>query len=322
MFAAARITFPFFLFLSFMPLHIHTPLLESSAISEIMGRSVWLKMEALQPSGSFKIRGIGFACEAYRRRGAKRFISSSGGNAGLAVAYAGRCLSVPVIVVVPESTSPRAQALIRLEQAQVVVHGKSWMEAHTFARALVQPNDALLHPFDDPLIWTGHASMVDEVANAGFKPDIVVLSVGGGGLLCGVVEGLYRNGWHDVPVCAVQTIGADAFSQSLREGRLVSLAEISSVATSLGAKTVCTQALRYGVEHRIETVVLPDQVAATACLQFINDHRVVVEPACGVALSAVYEKMPLLLNYKKILVIVCGGVGATVDQLQTWARKN
>ena len=87
-----------------MPLHIHTPLIESVPLSRAAGRSIWLKLEALQPPGSFKIRGIGAACEHYAHHGAKRFVSSSGGNAGLAVAYAGRHLAIPVTVVVPGTT--------------------------------------------------------------------------------------------------------------------------------------------------------------------------------------------------------------------------
>ena len=92
------------------PLHIETPLFESRPLSIQAGRSVWLKFDALQPPGSFKIRGIGHACQEYVRRGAKRLISSSGGNAGIAVAYAGRHLSVPVLIVVPETTSELARA--------------------------------------------------------------------------------------------------------------------------------------------------------------------------------------------------------------------
>jgi len=80
------------------PLHIETPLIESRPLSACSERRVWLKMEAFQPSGSFKLRGIGSACQEYARRGAARFLSSSGGNAGIAVAYAGRQLGVPVIV--------------------------------------------------------------------------------------------------------------------------------------------------------------------------------------------------------------------------------
>ena len=80
------------------PLHIETPFFESRALSISAGRTVWLKLEAMQPPGTFKIRGIGSACQEYVRRGARRFITSSGGNAGIAVAYAGRHLSVPVDV--------------------------------------------------------------------------------------------------------------------------------------------------------------------------------------------------------------------------------
>ena len=107
-----------------MPLHIDTPLVESRALSASSGRAVWLKLDALQPSGSFKLRGVGFACETHHARGARRFVSSSGGNAGLAVAYAGRQLGVPVTVVVPETTTERARELLRLEGAEVVVVGR------------------------------------------------------------------------------------------------------------------------------------------------------------------------------------------------------
>jgi len=122
-----------------MKLHIETPLLESRALSVSAGRPVWIKLDALQPPGSFKIRGIGHACETYLNRGAGRFVSSSGGNAGLAVAYAGRQLGVPVTVVVPETTSDKAKALLRLEKAEVRVEGASWQEANAFAQSLIGP---------------------------------------------------------------------------------------------------------------------------------------------------------------------------------------
>lgn len=304
-----------------MPLYIETPLIESHSISRKVGQTIWLKMESAQPSGSFKTRGIGYACEEYFKRGAKRFIASSGGNAGLAVAFAGRRLSVPVIIVVPETASKRAVNLMYLENAEVIVHGKSLDEAHRFALSLMQPDDAYIHPFDDPLIWRGHASLIDEIFLAGLKPDAIVLSVGGGGLLCGVIEGLKRNGNTDVPVIAVETEGADSYAKSLNAGCLVELANISSIATTLGARIVCAQALAYSKNHRIESVVLPDKLAVSASLQFLKDHGTVVEPACGVALAAVYEKVAALSGYKTILVIVCGGVGSTADDLVELSRR-
>jgi L-serine/L-threonine ammonia-lyase len=277
-------------------------------------------MESAQPSGSFKARGIGYACEEYLKRGAKRFIASSGGNAGLAVAFAGRSLSVPVVIVVPKTASKRAVNLMGLENAEVIVHGESLDEAHRFALSLIQPADAYIHPFDDPLLWRGHASLIDEIFRAGLKPDAIVLSVGGGGLLCGVVEGLKQNGMGDVPIIAVETEGADSYGKSLNAGFLVELPNISSIATTLGARIVCEQALAYSKNHHIKSVVLPDKIAVSASLQFLQDHGIVVEPACGVALAAVYEKVAALSGYKTVLVIVCGGVGSTADHLVELAR--
>jgi len=304
-----------------MTLHIETPLLESLPLSVTAGRSVWLKMDALQPSGSFKARGIGHACETYLAQGARRFVSSSGGNAGLAVAYAGRRLKVPVTVVVPQTTTERAKELLRLENAEVIVHGASWQEANDLARSLVGASDAFLHPFDDPLLWEGHATLVDEVFRAGLKPDAIVLSVGGGGLLSGVVQGLQRNGWGDIPVMAVETAGAASFHAAQKAGHTVELEQITSIATSLGAKRVCEQALQWAQVHPVHSVVVSDASALSACERFLDDHRVLVEPACGASLALAYEKAAELEPFGTVLVVVCGGATCTVDQIRAWSQK-
>jgi L-serine/L-threonine ammonia-lyase len=303
------------------PLHIETPLFESRALTIGAGRTVWLKVEAMQPPGSFKIRGIGYACQEYARRGARRFISSSGGNAGIAVAYAGRHLSIPVVVIVPETTTDRAKDLIRQEGAEVKVHGASWHEANALAMSMVADADAFLHPFDDPLVWQGHSSIVDEVVRSGVRPDAVILSVGGGGLLSGILQGMHRHGWKDVPVVAVETDGADSLARSVLAGRPVELTAITSIATSLGATRVCDQAFSWSQKHPLHNVVVSDRAAVTACLKFIDDQRIVVEPACGASLAAVYDRAPALEEYDSVLVVVCGGVTATVARLQEWSNK-
>jgi L-serine/L-threonine ammonia-lyase len=303
-----------------MPLHINTPLIESRPLSLLSERSIWLKLDALQAPGSFKIRGVGLACETYLARGARRFVSSSGGNAGLAVAYAGRQLSIPVTVVVPETTSKRAQELLRLENAEVIVHGASWQEANELALSLVGANDAFIHPFDDPLLWQGHATLIDEVFQSGLKPDAVVLSVGGGGLLSGVAEGLQRNGWGHIPILAVETQGAASFHEATKAGHSVQLAHITSVATSLGAKRVCEQALQWWRERPIRSLVVSDQSALSACEHFLADHRVLVEPACGASLALAYEQAPALEPFNSVLVVVCGGATASIDQIRQWSK--
>lgn len=303
------------------PLHIETPLLESRPLSLRCNKNVWLKMEAMQPSGSFKIRGIGLACQEYAKRGAQRFISSSGGNAGIAVAYAGRQLQIPVTVVVPETTSTHAKNLIEQQDAKVIVHGQSWAEANALAHSMLAQQDAFLHPFDDALLWRGHASMIDEVANSAMKPEAIVLSVGGGGLFCGVVEGLRRQGWEDVPVFAVETTGADSLAQSLAAGRRLELPAITSIATSLGARQISEQAWQSATLHQTKSIVVSDRVAVAACQRFLDDHRILVEPACGASLALLYECHAALQAFDTLLVIVCGGVTMTLTQLQTWSKQ-
>ena len=302
-----------------MPLNIDTPLLESRPLGQATGRQVWLKLDAMQPSGSFKIRGIGHACEHHARAGKRRFLSSSGGNAGIAVAYAGRRLGVPVTVVVPESTTDTAKALIRQEDAEVIVHGATWMEANAHAQSLRDDGTAFIHPFDDPLLWHGHASLVDEVVRAGQGFDAVVLSVGGGGLMCGVIEGLQRNGLGTVPVIAAETAGAASLAQSVAAGRRVELPAITSIATTLGAKMVCERAFALTREHPVESVVVTDAAALAACERFLDDHRILVEPACGAALAIAYGEPARLARFDRVLVVVCGGASAGLAQQREWA---
>lgn len=301
-----------------MSLHIETPLVKSQPISLASGCSAWLKLESLQPPGSFKIRGIGEACEKYVQKGAKRLIASSGGNAGMAVAYAGRFLSVPVTVVVPETTTERAKEILKQEGANVIIHGASWNEANELAMSMLEASDAFIHPFDDPLVWSGHATMIDEVARSGLKPDAIVLSVGGGGLLCGVVEGLCRNQLDGVPIIAVETKGTESFHKSQMVGKRVNLENISSVASSLGAKQICDKAFEISEEHKIMSVVVSDRSALIACERFLDDHRILVEPACGAALALAYDRSPILSKFENILFIVCGGATATIDQIRQW----
>ena len=302
-------------------LHIATPLVESLALSRAAGRRVWLKLEALQPPGSFKIRGIGAACQAYHQRGARRFVTSSGGNAGLAVAYAGRVLGVPVRVVVPQSSTPRARELLAAEGAEVTVHGDSWQEANALAQSLLTETDAFIHPFDDPLLWPGHATLIDEVAASGLRPGAVLVSVGGGGLMCGVIEGLRRNAMADVPVWAVETEGAASLHAALQAGQRVTLAAITSIATSLGAKQVCEQAFRLAQSHPLQSLLVSDKQAVDACLRFLDDHRLVVEPACGAALAPAYFGAAALPPADDVLVVVCGGATATAEQLFAWSAQ-
>jgi L-serine/L-threonine ammonia-lyase len=206
--------------------------------------------------------------------------------------------------------------------AQVIVKGAAWEEAHAFAvDYAARKQAAYVHPFDHPLLWDGHATLIDEVVaeKAGF--DSVVTVVGGGGLLAGIIEGLHRNGRQDVPVIAVETVGAESFHKSLAAGELITLPAITSIAGSLGARRVCQRVFDLARSHPVISVTVTDAQAVAACLKFADVHRVLVEPACGAALAALEVHPQLFERFSAPLVEVCGGIGVSLDKLAAWKSQ-
>ncbi len=222
---------------------IRTPLIESAPLSKAANCRIFLKLENLQPSGSFKSRGVGNrirnALLSHPSPDHTHFYIASGGNAGLACVTAAHMLGRPATVVVPVTTKPSMIEKINTAGASdVIQEGASWKEADEYLREVIlarDENGILVPPFDHEDVWEGNASMIDELEE---KPDAVICSVGGGGLFCGIMQGLERRGWNGVNVLAVETEGAASLARSLDEGTLTTLDKITTIANSLGARRV------------------------------------------------------------------------------------
>ncbi|KAI9045770.1 putative L-serine dehydratase [Aspergillus affinis] len=300
---------------------IETPLIESAALSKTAGCKVFLKLELLQPSGSFKSRGIGFLILHSRldpENDGKdlHFYIASGGNAGLAAVLAARDIEVPCTVVVPHSTKPAMITKLRaIGATDVLQHGSSWFEADTYLRQNFidnqdrQPDAAKrknihLPPFDHPKVWEGAATMVEEIArqlpppedstSEAFPADAIVCSVGGGGLFNGVVGGLETclqsrktAAGKDVYVVATETEGAHSLAHSIQHRSLQSLPAITSQATSLGALCVAPRTLQYAQAPpagvKVVSAVGSDADAAQGVVRLADEHRLQVELACGIS---------------------------------------
>ncbi|WED44436.1 pyridoxal-phosphate dependent enzyme [Legionella cardiaca] len=289
-----------------------TPLIYSQYLKNTLSKDIFFKLEALQPTGSFKIRGIGKLCQEYKKQNFNQFVASSGGNAGIAVAYAGMKLHTPTTVFIPETSHKIYINEIKSYGAKVVVAGKVWDEAHQAALNFAsEQNAAYIPPFDHPLIWSGHATIVDEIIATGVQPDAIVVAVGGGGLACGILEGMHQNNWSNIPLIAVETQGADAFYQSVKAGKQVTLKKITSKATSLGAKQIAAELFQWSSNHDIKNIVVTDGEAESGCRAFAKDKRILVELSAGASLSLVYNNHAILRDYRSIIVIVCGGVNTT-----------
>ncbi len=293
-------------------MYVNTPLIRQPVETGEM----WLKMECDQPTGSFKLRGMSRLVQQAKAAGADTIVSSSGGNAGLAVAYAAGKLALKCHVVVPETVPQLTLERLTALGAKVRQEGVDWSESDQVARHLCdQLGGTYAHPFDHPEIWTGHSSLVDECVASGLEPDAVVLAVGGGGLMCGVLEGMARAGWVDVPVFAVETYGAASLKAAMDAGGPVALESINTIALTMGAHQVADRAWQWTQEHLIHSRLVSDAQAVAGCRRFADEHRRLVEPACGAVVSAVYDG---LIEAHKPLVIACGGAGISLSMLEQW----
>ncbi|KAL7625680.1 catabolic L-serine/threonine dehydratase [Parahypoxylon ruwenzoriense] len=259
-------------------LYIETPCIPSPALSRAAGCNIFLKLENLQPSGSFKSRGIGHMMQQAMFKkpdGNVHFYCSSGGNAGLACATAAKALGRPCTIVVPLTTAEHMIGKMRLLGAKVHQTGSHWAlaDAHLRAELLAHdPSGVYVSPFDHPDIWEGASTMVDELTfqmDALRAPaiDAIVCNCGGGGLLNGVMEGVERiyglsaaeqeevrqglRQSRNMPrVVVAETRGADSLNASIRAGELVTLPAITSVATSLGAPRVSERSFLWATEQQ------------------------------------------------------------------------
>ncbi len=300
-------------------LYYKTPLIYSRPLSRHLGKEVYLKMECFQPSGSFKNRGMGAQCSFYAREGYKGVVIASGGNAALAAAYSARNLGLSAVTVVSSRSPSFMPDKLRREGAEVIVHGDSWKESNEKAMEIAEKNHyAPLSPFDHEEIWKGNATIVPEIVETGIKPDAIVLSVGGGGLMCGVVQGLRDAGWKSAAVIASEPEGAAGLYQSLKEGKVVTLDRVDSIATSLCCPRVAQRAFDLAREHPVWSIIGADSQFAKACVRFAEDHRVLVEPACGAALAPLYDRHSLLDDFATIAVIVCGGNLVSSELIEQW----
>ncbi|KAK5089240.1 catabolic L-serine/threonine dehydratase [Exophiala xenobiotica] len=322
---------------------IETPLVESSTLSKAAGCRIFLKLENLQPSGSFKSRGIGnLLLQAIRAQQSSsddrplHFHASSGGNAGLACVTAAVSLGYRSTIAVPSSTEESMVARLRAAGAsEVIVHGSNWFVADRYLREVVMPKAeemgekaVYVPPFDHPDVWTGASTMVPEIRRQmpdGEAPDAIVCSVGGGGLFAGIMQGVEEEAWN-THVLAVETAGADSLAQAIEKRELVALDEITSVAKSLGAPIVAQRALDYALQPNVSNLVIEDAEACASGWRFADDERILVEPACGASVALAYDGR--LRRYlkgfseeSKVVIVLCGGSRIDLKMMENYKRQ-
>jgi threonine dehydratase len=289
--------------------HVHrTPLwrLPGSALQLPAGTppfEVWLKLEHLQRSGSFKARGM-FNRLLSHTIPAAGVIAASGGNAGIATALAAQALGVRAEIFVPAIVSTAKRQRLEALGAHVVVGGAAYADALQACEARQRETGALMtHAYDQPEVLAGAGTLMREVElEAGGLPDTVLVSVGGGGLVGGIAAWCASR----CHVTALEPERAPTLHSARAAGTPVDVAVGGIAADSLGARRIGSLAWPITQQHVAQTLLLGDDVIREAQLFMWREWRLAVEPAAALPLAALRSGAVRPRAGERICLVVCG----------------
>jgi threonine dehydratase len=296
-----------------------TPLVRSDYFSDRLQANVYLKVETLQPTHSFKVRG---AFNALMQLGPDQrtcgVVTASGGNHGLAVAYAAKTLGIPAAVYLPESATEAKLAPLRRLGPDIVIHGKAWDEANALAQAkAAEAGRVYVHPFDNRQVMAGQGTIALELAQQLPSAELIVVSIGGGGLISGIASAA-RHFLPGARIAGVETQGADSMYQSVKAGRIVELESITSIAETLGARRTASTQFEIVSRHVSELAVVPDAAAIDALLELACEEKLLVEPATSCSLAALLTGATKIRPHENIVVVLCGA-NVSLDKVLEWS---
>lgn len=285
-----------------------TPLDYSPALSEMSGANVYLKLENLQHTGSFKLRGafnklLSLTPDERQAGG----VAASSGNHGAAIAYAMNKLGVKGVIFVPEQTSSTKVDAIKRAGGDVRFFGKDGLDTELHAREYAQENDMVyLSPYNDADVIAGQGTCGVEIARQLADIDAVFIAVGGGGLISGVGSFL-KSVNPAISVVACQPLASAVMTESVKAGEILDLPSSPTLsdgtAGGIEAGAITFDICRDLVDEY--KVVTEDQIAEAMCA-FIDSHHMLPEGAAGVAIAGLLADAEKYQG-KNVVIIICGG---------------
>jgi threonine dehydratase len=293
-----------------------TPLVTAAPVREQsdVARGLLLKLESLQVTGSFKARGAVNAVFALPPAAlARGIVTASGGNHGLAVAYAGWAAGVPATIFLPHSVAPDKLAKFAAWNARVEVSGEAWDDSNRAALRHAQAEGlAYIHPFADPAVIAGQGTIALEVIEEAPDLDTLIVAIGGGGLISGIAIAAraLRSG---IRIIGVEPVGAPTLHDSLAAGCLVELARLDTAAVTLAPRR--SAAINFAIiRQTVERVVLvEDRDMREAARWLWRELGVAAELSGAAAVAALLAGGYRPAPGERVCAIVCGSGTDGVD---------
>jgi threonine dehydratase len=285
-----------------------TPLDFSPFFSNLTGANVFLKLENLQHTGSFKLRGaFNKLLTLTPEDRAAGCVAASSGNHGAAVAYAMSKLGTRGVIFVPEGTSTTKVEAIRAAGGEVRFFGTDGLDTETHAREYAAENGmCYLSPYNDADVITGQGSCGVEIARQIAQVDAIFIAVGGGGLISGVGSFL-KSVNPSMSVVACQPAASAVMTESVKAGEILELPSEPTLSDGT-AGGIEAGAITFDICKSVagDYVTVSEEQIAEAMRQFIDAHHMLPEGAAGVALAGLKLRADQYQG-KNVVVIVCGG---------------
>ena len=268
---------------------------------------VTLKLESLQVSGSFKARGafsrLTALAPAARGNG---LVTASGGNHGIAIAYAARAAGLSATVVVPTGVHPDKAARIRSYGARLIVEGAVWDEANTRALAIAaETGAAYVHPFADPAVAAGQGTIALEMLADDPDLDTLLVAIGGGGLITGVATAA-RALKPTIRIVGVEPTGAPTLHASLAAGEVVTLPSVTTKVPTLAARRTDEANFALIRHHVGQVVLVEDEDLAHASRLLWAEYGLAADLSGAAAAAALLSGAYRPATGERVGVIVCG----------------
>lgn len=282
-----------------------TNLIYSEYYSAQTGGKIYLKPENMQYTGAYKVRGayykISTLSEEERQKG---LITASAGNHAQGVAYAAKLFGVKAVIVMPNTTPLIKVNRTKSYGAEVILHGDVYDDACAHAYELAEQNGyTFIHPFDDEVVATGQGSIAMEIIKELPTVDMILAPVGGGGLVCGVST-LAKLLNPNIKIIGVEPAGANCMQESLRQGKVVGLPSVSTIADGTAVKKPGETIFPYIQKNVDEIVTVDDRDLIVNFLDVVENHKIIVENSGLLTVSALKQ---LDCKGKRVVCILSGG---------------
>ncbi|MEP0906633.1 threonine/serine dehydratase [Leptolyngbya subtilissima ST-M1] len=287
----------------------HTPLVPAIAIKQPIPScpDLWLKLDCLQVTGSFKARGAVNTLKSLSAADLQRgIITASGGNHGLAVAYAGWLAQVPATIYLGSNVPPAKAEKLRQWGAQVVFAGSDWDEANQAAMTVAATQGiSYIHPFDDPQVIAGQGTLALEILADLPQVDTLLVAIGGGGLISGVslaAKALKPS----IRIVGIEPVGAPTLKASVEAGKILELEATPTLANTLAPRK--TEPLTFEIVRRYvdKFVLVSDEAMVEACRWLWFELGVAAELSGGAAIAALMTNQYQPQPGEVVCALICG----------------